>query len=232
MNKELYNFSYEMKKDFHKKIFRIISFVFFTCLFISLVLKFFIFPVREKSVSMEPDIPPSSCIFFSPLSKSFKRGDVVLLKALNDGKRSFPSKVASAFVSFFTARFIHLSNLGHYMGNEEQIRRVLALPGDTIYMRDYVLYIKPENDKFFLTEFELVKKPYNVTITSSPAFWDNSLGAKGSFEEITLNEGEYFVLADNRNSSVDSRLWGIINKDRIEAGALLQYFPFNKLKIF
>ena len=118
------------------------------------------------------------------------------------------------------------------MGDQFLIRRVIGMPGDTIYMRDHVLYIKPQGDKHFLTEFELIKKSYNINVLASPAGWDNLIGVTGSFEEIVLGENEYFVLGDNRNSCIDSRLWGVVPKSDIKATALFCYFPFSKLRLF
>lgn len=123
-------------------------------------------------------------------------------------------------------------NLQSRMGNENLIRRVIGVPGDEIYMRDYVVYIKPRGEKFFLTEFELVEKPYNTEINAAPALWDMTVGVAGTFDTISLGENEYFVLGDSRNSSVDSRLWGAVCAKDIRAVALLQYFPLNKIRFF
>ena len=49
---------------------------------------------------------------------------------------------------------------------------------------------------------------------------------------IVLHEEEYFVLGDNRNSCIDSRLWGVVPKSDIKATALFCYFPFSKLRLF
>ena len=232
MNKDLYEISYELKKNVRKKVFSIVMFIILLILIINLILQFVIFPVRQKSVSMEPDIPVSSCIMFSPLIKKINRGSVVLVKPQSDEKLSFLQKVFDSFVMFFTARQVKPSNIDRWMGNEYQIRRVIGIPGDTIYMRDYVLYIKPEGENYYLTEFELIDSSYNINITASPAFWDNEIGVKGSFEEKVLGKDEYFVFGDNRNSCVDSRFWGALTHDDIEALAFIEYFPFNKIKFF
>ena len=115
--------------------------------------------------------------------------------------------------------------------SKSHVRRIVGMPGDTIYMRDYVLYIKPAGERHFLTEFEIVEEPYNVTFYVPPADWDTEIGVKGSFDEITLGYNEYFVLADNRKSSDDSRLWGAVKKDEITAKVLMCYFPFRNFKL-
>ena len=187
--------------------------------------------MRQKSVSMEPDIIENSCIFFTPL-KSCSRGDVVLLEPFTEEKLNFLSKMSDLFVRFFTAQQFSIYRDKKLMGDQFLIRRVIGMPGDTIYMRDHVLYIKPQGDKHFLTEFELIKKSYNINVLASPVGWDNLIGVTGSFEEIVLGENEYFVLGDNRNSCIDSRLWGVVSKSDIKATALFCYFPFSKLRLF
>lgn len=231
MNKDLYELSYSAKKDFNKKVFHIVLFVVLIYLSINLILNFVVFPLRQKSVSMEPDIIENSCIFFTPL-KGCSRGDVVLLEPFTEEKLNFLSKMSDLFVRFFTAQQFSIYRDKKLMGDQFLIRRVIGMPGDTIYMRDHVLYIKPQGDKHFLTEFELIKKSYNINVLASPAGWDNLIGVTGSFEEIVLGENEYFVLGDNRNSCIDSRLWGVVSKSDIKATALFCYFPFSKLRLF
>ncbi len=232
MNKELFELSYSLKRDFERKVFVAVLFVVGIFAFINIILSYVVFPVRQVSVSMQPDIVKNSCVLFTPLDKSVARGDVVLLSPRNDEAVSIPAKAFSKFVSFFTVGQIDVLNFSHRMGNDFQIRRVIGIPGDEIYMRDYVMYVKPAGEKYFLTEFELVKKPYNISINAAPALWDTSIGTEGSFDSMLLGESEYFVLGDSRNSCVDSRLWGAVDHDDIRASAIIQYFPFNKIKLF
>lgn len=232
MNKDLYELSYSLKKEMHHKIFLAVWTIILIYVAINLFLHFVAFPIRQTSASMESDIPKNSCIMLSPLKKNYSRGDVVLLNPLDKTKTSFFQKLSTNFLSFWTAQQIDFSNFSNSMGKSMQIRRILGLPGDTIYMRDYVLYIKPKGEKYFLTEFELVQKKYNVDISTNPAAWDNSLGVIGSFNEITLDKNEYFALADSRVGYIDSRLFGKITKSDINSSAIFQYFPFQNIRLF
>lgn len=182
---------------------------------------------------MNPDIPENSFVMLSPIVQKLNRGDVVLVDLNKSSeKQPFIKKCVNVVVRFFTAQQIVPGKNNDYPGKEKKLRRVIGIPGDTIYMRDYVLYIKPAGDKHFLTEFETSEKTYNVTFFVAPGEWDSSIGVKGSFDEIVLGPQEYFVLGDNRKSCDDSRLWGCVSNNEINAKALFCYFPFNKLKLF
>jgi signal peptidase I len=51
-------------------------------------------------------------------------------------------------------------------------------------------------------------------------------------KEILLDKNEYFVISDNRISSIDSRLWGKVNANQINGKVLIRYFPLNKISAF
>ncbi len=224
-------FSYQIKKERRRRTGFVI--LFFICLyiFINLVITFLIYPVRQNSVSMIPDVPEKSVVMVSPVAGNYERGDVVLLDSRYSRKMNFFISQVDRLVRFFTAQQISLFEHNEVPSSKSHIRRVVGMPGDTIYMRDYVLYIKPAGDRHFLTEFEIVEEPYNVTFYVPPADWDTEIGVKGSFDEITLGYNEYFVLADNRKSSDDSRLWGAVKKDEITAKVIMCYFPFRNFKL-
>ena len=229
--KEILN-SYQEKKAKQRRFWSIFAFVIVVFVVINLVLHFVLFPVKQNSISMLPDIPKESVIMTSPLGKNYDRGDVVLMNSRKIHDETLLEKLSNICVSFFTGQQIFTNESNSIPGTKQKIRRIVGLPGDTIYMRDYVLYIKPEGEKHFLTEFEITDKEYDVTFYVAPESWDSSIGAKGSFDQITLGEDQYFVLAGNRKASDDSRLWGPVTKDDISSKALFCYFPFNELKLF
>ncbi len=45
--------------------------------------------------------------------------------------------------------------------------------------------------------------------------------------ELTVPEGSYFVLGDNRNDSDDSRYWGFVPHANIVGKPLMVYFSLN-----
>lgn len=232
MSKDIYAISNKLRWQLFYKIMKIVGIVFICFLGISLFSSFIIFPVKTKSLSMAPDIPASSVQFVVPMIKTPERGDVMLIQNHVTKKKSAPIRAVNQLCRFLTAQKWYPFEEKPRVGTYPEMRRVIGLPGDTIYLDHYVLYIQPKGESRFLTEFELVEKKYNVQITSTPTLWDTALGAKSSTEKMTLGENEYFVLGDNRMECADSRLWGSITKDEIIGKVTLQYLPLNKIRVF
>lgn len=237
MSKRVFKYSVTQKKEAYKRFFWVIFNIVALILILNVILDFFIFPVTQRSVSMIPDMDENARVLVTPITSGVKRGDVVLLEPQFKEETSKFMKVSDKLVRFFTAQQVSIFKKNAFPGTSQKFRRVIGMPGDTIYMRDYVMYIKPADEKHFLTEFEFAQlkkkyRPYNVTFMSAPATWDNEIGVKGYFEEMVLGEDEYFVLGDNRKACDDSRLWGTISKEDMAAKALITYFPFKKIHIF
>ncbi len=87
------------------------------------------------------------------------------------------------------------------------IKRVIALPGETIEGRDSQIYI---ND-------QLLIEPY----LDGNRF--------GDFGPTEVPEGELFMMGDNRDQSLDSRRFGTIEDDRIVGRAFFLFWPFDRV---
>lgn len=233
MSNKLEQYSYSIKKERQRKTLNFVIFFVLFFVIVNLVIAFLAFPVKQVTNSMTPDLPENSLVMVTPLLNNVERGDIILMNAGNsEEKVSFFKKCVSVVVRFFTAQQITPYEKNDLPGSKQKIRRVVAVPGDTIYMRDYVLYIKPAGSKHFLTEFETAEKTYNVTFYVAPGGWDSSIGVKGSFDEMQLGPDQYFVLGDNRKSCDDSRLWGPVQINDFYGKCLLCYFPFKNIKLF
>ena len=228
MEKNIYAISYKMRRELYHKIFSVAGIILIFFVLVSLFMTFIIFPVANKSDSMSPDIPAGSYEFVSPLLKNPERGDVILLQNYKVGKMSPFKHILRTISLFVTVHKWQPFEENPVSGTRPVLRRVVGLPGDTIYIDRYVVFIKPAGQSHFLTEFELTNSRYNAKILVPPALWDSDLGARASISQITLGNDEYFVLGDDRLSSADSRIWGPVKQSSILGKALVLYFPFNK----
>jgi signal peptidase I len=95
---------------------------------------------------------------------------------------------------------------GSQIGDPPLIKRMIGLPGDTLEIRDTLVYINGQ--------------PLNETYINEPC-----QPANCSDETWKLGADEYFVMGDNRNHSVDSRSFDAIRRNQIIGEAILRYWP-------
>ena len=230
MEKNIYAISYKLRRELYHKIFSITGVILLFFLLVSLFMNFILFPVANKSDSMSPDIPAGSFEFICPLLRSPDRGDVVYMQNYDGGSIGPVKRLLRNLALFVSLRQWQPFEEKPVEGTRPVLRRVVGMPGDTIYIDRYVVFIKPAGQNHFLTEFEVTESKYNAKILVPPALWDSDFGAKASIKQITLADDEYFVLGDDRLSASDSRVWGPVKHKNIIGKALLLYFPFNKFK--
>jgi signal peptidase I len=96
------------------------------------------------------------------------------------------------------------------------IKRVIGLPGDRLELRRKVVYINGSP----LTE--------GYAHLDTPA--SDSAGVTGDLREfygpVTVPDGQYFMMGDNRDNSEDSRYWGFLPAHYVKGRALFIYFSF------
>lgn len=97
------------------------------------------------------------------------------------------------------------------------IKRVIGIAGDSIYLRDGSLYL---NGKL-LDESAYLK---NSVKTYGGAFLHEN-------ETITVPDGEFFVIGDNRPYSSDSREWGFLKQKNIIGKSFFVYWPPNRTRL-
>ena len=103
---------------------------------------------------------------------------------------------------------------------ESYVKRIVGLPGEEIHFLNGYIYIDGEKFKEeFLAE--------NVE-TSNFMFVDVCDEAECPNGKIP--EGKYLVLGDNRNNSIDSRSFGLVEKGEIEGKVVFNIWPLNSLK--
>jgi signal peptidase I len=115
------------------------------------------------------------------------------------------------------------------------VKRLVGMPGDTLEMREKRLYLNGV----------LQEEPYakwndlNGDDRDPRMIWqrDHLVGSvdpaiyqptRDNWGPLAIPEGYYFMLGDNRDFSLDSRYWGLIERWRIEGRAMFFYFSYNR----
>lgn len=121
------------------------------------------------------------------------------------------------------------------------IKRITAVPGDTIEMRNKVLYVNGEALKREPVEEEKLDKIFkDLSYTNrylrenmDPRYEtfsenrrgivmsDNNAHFSENFPPIKVPEDRYFVMGDNRDDSQDSRFWGFVPFHYIKGRAVV-----------
>ncbi len=96
------------------------------------------------------------------------------------------------------------------------IKRIVGIPGDTINITGNVVTITNAENPDGVT----LREPYIREMAPTAKITE------------TLGEEEYFVMGDNRNASSDSRMWGVLQRDKIVGRAFLRLYPLSKVELF
>lgn len=98
------------------------------------------------------------------------------------------------------------------------IKRCVAVPGDTVEIRDKVLYLNGENAEEDYVTF----RDSRTILNAAPA--PRSIRTRDNFGPFTVPSASIFVLGDNRDNSHDSRVWGVVSYDLLRGKALYVYW--------
>ncbi len=116
-------------------------------------------------------------------------------------------------------------------GGYYYIKRLAALPGDTVKIVNNQLYIKPAGDNAFRPVQEI--EPRFKKIYSMKGGYHGHLSNMGSMgfafgEEYTIPEEHYLMLGDNSSFSMDSRYFGPVHRKQMIGRAWLTFYPLSR----
>jgi signal peptidase I len=97
------------------------------------------------------------------------------------------------------------------------IKRVIGLPGDRVEVRQKRVFV---NDK-------PLREPYAHYADGPPGTGPvRSDDVREAYGPVTVPQGQYFMMGDNRDNSQDSRFWGYLPHHYVKGQALFIYFSF------
>lgn len=153
--------------------------------------------------------------------RDIKRRDIVIFR--------FPSEDPQDF------------QCGGSQYGKDFIKRVIGLPGDTVEIRDGIVFIngQKQDDEDYARFVDSARYPKTSARIPKDAFqkyWENRETGKlfsdfvrDNFGPITVPQGYYFVMGDNRDRSCDSRYWGPVPELYIKGKPLIIYWPPSRI---
>ncbi|HEX4916148.1 MAG TPA: signal peptidase I [Vicinamibacterales bacterium] len=97
------------------------------------------------------------------------------------------------------------------------IKRVIGLPGDTLELQNQTLLINGQP----------LNEPYAHYLFPPAAEGRMEGDVRRKYGPVTVPDGHYFMMGDNRDDSQDSRFWGFLPQSYVKGRALFIYWSFD-----
>lgn len=166
-----------------------------------------VFALTEVNMSsMESTLMPRDKLVMNKLAYRARTpdpGDILIF--LKDERADGFSRRMSIYLSDVSKK-LH----GDFRRNR-LIKRVIAVPGDTVEIRDNQVLV---NKTPLQEAYARVDPDYGMVVN-------------GEMAPLTVPEGMLFVMGDNRGKSLDSRSFGFVPMTSVEGEAVFRVMPLN-----
>lgn len=183
---------------------------------------------------------PRQVYDYSNLSKFyFEKGDVVSEGFVTLGDHLFVERVSMYLAPPCRGDIIVFNTEGlvsdgiplEKTGGYYYIKRLAALPGDTVRLQENQLYVRPAGESGFSRIQDLDKRFEKVY--SMQGGYHGHLSGMGeqsfaSGGEYTVPADHYLMLGDNSNFSLDSRYFGPVPRKNLIGRAWIVFYPFSR----
>jgi signal peptidase I len=156
-----------------------------------------------------------------------QRGDIVLQRLPSSPEHPWFFRFMDSVIRYVTFQRVSLPGMKTPF-EAPVIKRVVAVPGDTVKMNGYIVQVKSEGSSHFLTEYEVTDATYDIGTVDVPDDWDDGMPLSGTQGELLLGPDEYFVVGDNRTSSADSRFFGAVSSHDLIGRIFVRYWPLDR----
>jgi len=114
------------------------------------------------------------------------------------------------------------------------VKRLVGMPGDTLHMTERVLYVNGKAlDEPYLQHSDVSdemhpwmewQREFLLPGTEAQPY----APTRDNWGPLVIPDDRYFMMGDNRETSLDSRYWGLLEGWRFEGRAVFTYFSYNK----
>ncbi|MGM0675221.1 MAG: signal peptidase I, partial [Spirochaetota bacterium] len=214
---------YPQERTTGSRIFSVVKLLILVFLVHEIVATFFLTSFRVDSQAMQPALEPGDNLLVSPLAFGAylpllntrgpalgepEHGDLVVIRPPYSAEPNLLLRPLNSVVEFFTGRRRGVT--GDDRHPDVMLRRVIAVPGDTVRMEESIFYVRTAEEDGFVSEFEASRLRYPLARQDSGGDWPQELPFDETMEERTLGEDEFFLAADNRSEAIDSRYGGAV----------------------
>ena len=193
------------------------------CIVIAVVLALFIryfvgTPTIVKQRSMYPTLVEGDRLILDRLTKTFnkmpKRGDIITFEAPSEiyltEDQIESNDIIAKYENEPTGIFSKFVYYVLEINKTSYIKRVIALPGEHVEIKDGKVYINGDEFK------EDYLQPGIITDLT-----------KGELSDFVVPENCVFAMGDNRSQSTDCRAFGCIPLEKIESKVFIRFWPLN-----
>lgn len=186
---------------------------------IAILIKYFVgTPTIVKQTSMWPMLEQNDRLILNRLPRTFgempERGDIITFEAPSNNATGLTAEeIDNPIAKYDNEPKTWWGKFTYHVleiGKESYIKRVIALPGEHVEIKDGKVYINGEElDEPYLTD-DVITEPTGV------------------LNDFIVPENTVFAMGDNREGSKDCRAFGCIPLERIESKVVIRFWPLNK----